>query len=247
MKTASTRIPRLFIDEALANDSVQLSGDRARYLARALRLTRGDPVVLFNGRGQECRAIVRRLMREGGELQITDMIDPVPESPLELRLVHAIAKSDAMDLVVQKATELGVREIVPVFTQFSVVKLSEERATQRLQHWRRVASSACEQCGRHFLPQIRPPGGLPEYLRTIEDRHLKLVMNPDCSAHIDTVQSHPEAVSILIGPEGGFSGKELDHARAAGFQEISLGPRTLRTETAALVGCALIQARWGDL
>ena len=247
MSTSVSRVPRLYVDHALTADAVRLFGDQARYLRSVLRLKSGDPVVLFNGRGLERSAVVQDLTRQSADLSVTRTIEPMPEPTLELTLIHALTKADAMDLIVQKATELGVRHIRPVFTRYSVVKLSGERTVQRLQHWERVARSACEQCGRHFPPSIEAPQPLNEGLARVSPHHLKLVLHADCERDIQTLDGQPIGISLLIGPEGGLSDQEVNDALAAGFTPVSLGPRVLRTETAALVGCALAQARWGDL
>src|SRR5262245_5657208 len=149
MTLLSHRVPRLFVERDLDGSSVTLDEDEAHYMGNVLRLGRGDRLIAFNGRGSERIASIESLQRRGAVLALEAEHPPLPESPLDLTLVQALPKSDAMDLIVQKATELGVRTLVPVYTEFSVVKLDAERSERRSLHWRKVAQSACEQCGRH--------------------------------------------------------------------------------------------------
>src|SRR5690606_9528735 len=148
---------RLFLERELGGERLPLGEREAHYLGHVLRLRNGDRLVAFDGRGTERVAIVRALGRRGAELELGETLEPLPESPLELVLVQALVKSDAMDWIVQKATELGVRAIAPVYSEFSVVKLEEERSERRVEHWSRIARSACEQSGRHVPPTVQPP------------------------------------------------------------------------------------------
>ena len=157
MAATTNRSPRLYVELELDGTTLALDESGAHYLGHVLRLKRGDRLVVFNGRGTEREASVDSLQRRGAQLALAAARAPLPESPLDLTLVQALAKSDAMDLIVQKATELGARALVPVYTEFSVVKLDDERSERRVDHWRKIARSACEQCGRHTPPRIEPP------------------------------------------------------------------------------------------
>lgn len=175
---------------------------------------------------------------------------PLPESPLELSLLQAVAKGEAMDLIVQKAAELGVKSIYPVLTDFGVVRLDDTRAARRTDHWQKIAQSACEQSGRHYPPTINLPRRLADALARVPSEGIRVTLDPSGAETLHGVALGAGAVSrlsLLVGPEGGLSGSELDQADGAGFRRVSLGPRILRTETAALAACTLAQALWGDL
>jgi 16S rRNA (uracil1498-N3)-methyltransferase len=161
------RSPRLYIERELDGTSLALDESEAHYLGRVLRLARGARLVVFNGRGTEREASVDSLQRRGATLALAAARAPLPESSLHLTLIQALPKSDAMDLIVQKATELGVRTLVPVYTEHSVVKLDAERSERRLEHWRKIARSACEQCGRHTPPRIEPAAPLPVAIESL--------------------------------------------------------------------------------
>ncbi|HUQ51003.1 MAG TPA: RsmE family RNA methyltransferase, partial [Gammaproteobacteria bacterium] len=161
--------------------------------------------------------------------------------------MQALPKSDAMDLIVQKATELGVRALVPVYTEFSVVKLDEERTARRVDHWRKIAQSACEQCGRHRPPSIEPPATLVDAFAALPAGVARVALDPKAE-HAFGSQALPEpALIVAVGPEGGFGPADWRRLDAAEFARMTLGRRVLRAETAALAVCAIAQSRWGDL
>jgi 16S rRNA (uracil1498-N3)-methyltransferase len=246
MTQTKQRTPRLFLERDLVGTSVKLDDREAHYLGHVLRLKRGDELVAFNGRGTERHARVSTLTRRNGELSLGEERTVQPESTLALTLVQSLAKAEAMDLVVQKATELGVREILPVYSDHSVVKLDSERRERRLEHWKRIAQSACEQCGRHTPPRIAAPEVLPACLARVDrDGNLLLALDPWSPLRLADLPA-AAAVTFAVGPEGGFSSTDLDALDAAGFRRVSLGQRVLRTETAAIAACAAAQARWGD-
>ncbi len=250
MKSNQNRTPRLFLLDDLNKSLIDLNTQRAQYLRRVLRLRSGDSVVLFNGLGDERHAVVDTLARVGSKVRVTQAAEPLPESPLELSLLQAVAKGEAMDLIVQKATELGVKTISPILTDFGVVRLDDTRAARRVDHWQKIARSACEQCGRHCPPIINPPQGLPEALANAPSKAIRVTLHPngpETLHHIALEASAASRLWILIGPEGGLSRSELGRADDAGFRRVGLGPGILRTETAALAACTLAQALWGDL
>jgi 16S rRNA (uracil1498-N3)-methyltransferase len=242
------RLTRVYVDVALLPGSVvQLPPETASHLARVLRARIGDEVILFNGDGREfCGAIetVRgsRVAASVGESRPVDR-----ESPLGISLVQCVPRGDRMDFIVQKATELGVARIVPVLSQRSVVRLDKDQAESKAVHWRAVAVSACEQSGRNRLPAIEVAQPLLNYLgKSAPGTGLRLVFEPESEPH------HPAeigiaAAEIAIGPEGGFAGDELEAFRVAGFSKVGLGPRVLRTETAAIAAVVWLQARFGDM
>ena len=165
------------------------------------------------------------------------------ESPLAIHLGQGLSRGERMDWAIQKATELGVTEITPIMSERCEVRLKDERADKRLAHWRQVAISACEQCGRSRVPVIHPPVLLSDWIKTTE-ADLKLVLHPVS----EPLASHakPSRLAFLIGPEGGLTDNEIDLAQAAGYQPARLGPRVLRTETAPVVALAVAQQLWGD-
>lgn len=247
MTQRKRRVTRVFVAHDLGGDTLPLDQDEAHYLAHVLRLQRGDGLVAFNGRGEERHAVVNALQRRGALLDLREAHAPLAESPLDLTLVQALPKADAMDLVVQKATELGVRCIRPAYAEFSVVRIDGDRLDRRADHWQRIARSACEQCGRHTPPSIATPMALPDLLHALPDRGTRLAFDLGAEQPFPS-ESRPEGgVIIAIGPEGGFGPTDWRALDAAGFIRVTLGPRVLRAETAAITACAIAQSRWGDL
>jgi 16S rRNA (uracil1498-N3)-methyltransferase len=244
---AAARAPRVFVDQPLTGAAVCLDRAEAHYLGHVLRLQRGDEAVLFNGHGAERRAVLEELTRHSARLQLNEQLEPLPEPPLQVSLLQSLPKAEAMDWVIQKATELGVSRVYPVMTQFSMVHLDADRAAQRLAHWQRVAQRACEQCGRHRPPLIEMPQSLADGLARLPVPALRLWLEPGSLGGLPTPTPAPARVALACGPEGGFSAQDLALLGHAGFAPVCLGPRTLRTETAAIVACGLVQARWGDL
>lgn len=246
MPAPRRRIPRLFLERDLDGDRLTLDEREAHYLGNVLRLKRGDPLVAFNGRGTERHASIATLQRRGGELELGSKITPLPAAPLELTLLQALAKNDAMDLIVQKTTELGVRAIQPVYTEFSVVKLDDERVERRVDHWRKIARSACEQCGRHEPPEIGVPMPLAAAVRALPPADMRLALEPFAAERLDRSITPPSSIVVAIGPEGGFGTEDMHTLDGAGFTRVIFGPRVLRTETAAIAACAAMQSLWGD-
>ena len=240
-----SRIPRVCLDIELLEGAEIRPDDRVeRHLVKVLRLRQGSPLTVFDGRGHEHRA---SLAAGGGRplLRIGERIEVVAESPVSIELIQGISRGERMDLVIQKATELGVTEIRPVFTRRSVVRLDDKRASRRLDHWHAVAISACEQCGRATLPVVHPPENLDLALGKLPPGATRLVL--DARGTGQPVAEVTDRVVVLIGPEGGLTDAEKEAARSGGFQAVTLGPRVMRTETAALTAVAIAQWLWGDL
>lgn len=239
---------RLFISQPISEGEVLcLDGEQGHYLSRVLRLKRGSEVLLFDGSNYEYPALVTEVHRKRVRLQPGAPLLRSLESPLQIRLVQGISRGERMDFVVQKATELGVHRISPVLTEFSVVKLQADRATRRLAHWHKIAHSACEQCGRNRIPVIDEPSVLHEFLRENTPAERRLLLHPSATVSLQQVDAPASSLDLLIGPEGGLSDIETEMLLDAGFEAVSLGPRVLRTETAALAAVAILQAKWGDL
>jgi 16S rRNA (uracil1498-N3)-methyltransferase len=233
------RLNRVYTDTPVTTDEdIQLPEASAYHVARVLRLRTGAPLVIFDGTGVEGdRVRVRALQRMAG----------LGESPIGITLVQAISRSERMDWTLQKATELGVRAIVPVLSARSVVRLDEKQAAGKLRHWRGIVIAACEQCGRSTIPEVRPPVELGSFLAGAPREGQRLVLSPVGQRSLAGLTSTAARVELLIGPEGGLEDAELSAAQHAGFAPVQLGPRVLRTETAAVVALAVLQALWGDL
>lgn len=247
MSSRKLRVTRLFIDRDLGGDTLPLDEGEAHYLGHVLRLQRGHELIVFNGRGEERHALVSALQRRGAVLELRAPHVALPEPLLDLTLVQALPKADAMDLIVQKATELGARKIVPVYAEFSVVRIDSERLDRRVEHWRRIAQSACEQSGRHAPPEIVAPAALNEGLRELPHDAAKVALDPAAQRGLTAVPSPTNGVVVAIGPEGGFAPSDWRQLDSSGFVRATLGPRVLRAETAAITACAIAQAQWGDL
>lgn len=242
-------LTRLFVAETLEpGQPLQLHSEQARYVGRVLRLRAGENVSVFNGQGGEYAATLQSIGKSTAMLLVGEQIEVATESSLKIHLVQGISRGERMDFVVQKATELGVKRITPVLTEYGVVKLDSTRAEKRREHWQGVAASACEQSGRTRPPLVDAPIGLNAWFgaRT-EQADTDLILQPGATTALASLAAPATKVCFLIGPEGGFSDKEYEDASVAGFSAVSLGPRVMRTETAALAAIAVAQALWGDL
>lgn len=243
------RLTRSHVDLPLTSGArITLPEDSAAHLVRVLRLREGDACVLFNGDGHDYPA---RLVQAGKREAVVELGDAAPadnESPLRITLLQGIARGEKMDLILQKATELGVAAIMPVNGERTEVKLDAERAGKRLAHWREVTVSACEQCGRAKLPDIAPPRPLEQAVQALDRDMLRLILDPEAVHRLATLVAPASMrIAIAIGPEGGWSPRDLATLEGAGFTGLQLGPRVLRTETAGLAAIAALQARFGDL
>ena len=240
---------RLFVSGALINGAeIELLGDRARYLGKVLRARPGDRVTIFNGDGPEWSATILSISKNAVVLEVGDSTEAGSESPLKIHLVQGISRGERMDIVIQKATELGVKRITPVLTAYGVVKLNAERAEKRRAHWQNIANSACEQSGRTRLPLIDTPLPLKSFFGAKPDAvDTELILAPGATTPLASLTAPETKVCVMIGPEGGFSDVEYGDAEAAGFKAVSLGPRILRTESAAIATLAVLQSLWGDL
>jgi len=240
-------IPRFYCSIPLApGATVELPPQVAHHAERVLRLDVGDELTLFNGEGGEYPARLVSLGKRPRAL-LGAWCDIERETPLAITLAQALPSGDKMDWVIQKATELGVRRIVPVQSQRSVLRLSGERAVKRLAHWRQVAVAACEQCGRNRVPQVDEIQSLPQFLAATQDTQAtRLILSLRGQEKLSAVPQPQGNIILLIGPEGDFEEGEEQAALASGFHPAALGPRILRTETAGLAAIATLQARLGD-
>jgi 16S rRNA (uracil1498-N3)-methyltransferase len=241
------RLTRVYVDQDLAPGCiVELPPETASHLAKVLRARTGDQIILFRGDGREYLGAVEsvRGARVTASVGNGSFVDR--ESPLGVTLVQCVPRGDRMDFIVQKATELGVTRIVPVLSQRSVVRLDPAQAESKAAHWRAVALNACEQCGRNRLPTVDAPIALVNYLGDSAGAALRWVLEPETLPQ-GAAPAIAGGVEVAIGPEGGFAAEELDAFRIAGFLRLGLGPRILRTETAAIAALTWLQTRFGDM
>ena len=254
------RLTRVYVDAPVAaGKRVIVEGSAANHIARVLRLRSGDSLTLFDGSGGEFGARIEEFRKETVVVAVEEHRPLDRESPLPLTLVQGISRGERMDWIIQKATELGASRIVPVFTKRSVVRLDEKQAERKLQHWRAIAVAACEQCGRNRIPDLAvpvdffdmlagDPSGRPDSAgRTDSAGSTRLLLSPTGDLRIDDLQDVGKGITVLIGPEGGLEDVEQEAAVTAGFKAVRLGPRVLRTETAAIAALTIIQRYFGDL
>lgn len=240
---------RLLIRNNLcAGAELKINAEQSRHIGRALRLRVGDGLVVFNGENGEWSATIASMKKDSAILLVGEKRDVATESRLRVHLVQGISRGDRMDLVVQKATELGVKRVTPVLTEYGGVKFDDERAEKRRKHWQGVAESACAQSGRIRPPLIDAPLPINTWFgqKTSADS-TELILRPGAGLELTSIPRPKTKVCVLIGPEGGFSDREYDDAAVAAFTAVAMGPRLLRTETAAVAALAIVQGLWGDM
>ncbi len=242
------RLIRIYTpDELRVAATARLEGSAATHVSRVLRLRGGDPVTLFNGDGWEYPGVVATDRGGVVEVEVTARVAGMAESPLALTLAQGVARGERMDMVIQKATELGVARIVPLLTERSVVRLDERQGQRKMAHWKAVAVAACEQSGRSRLPVVETPVHLDDWLAREPQPARRLTLAPGAEQPLRALGGEWREAALLIGPEGGLTDAEQAQAAGAGYQSCSLGRRVLRTETAALAALAVLQAIHGDL
>ncbi len=238
---------RIYTEHTLASgEEIQLDAGPSRHLVSVLRLKAGSALTLFNGLGGEFSATLLTANHKGCRVAVGEFSDTETESPLNIHLGIGISRGERMDWVVQKATELGVQQITPLYTERTEVKLKGEREAKKLRHWQLISISACEQCGRNRLPVIAQPQTLAEWTNTAAGER-KFVLHHLASNLSSAQTNNPGSALLLVGPEGGLTDDEIRSAEAAKFQPLKLGPRVLRTETAPLAAISILQAQWGDM
>ena len=238
--------PRFYCALALVPGStVALPAETFHHAVRVRRLRAGDALILFAGDGREAAAILVAVDRGGATAAIAAVDAVDRESPLQITLLQGISSGDRMDYTLQKAVELGVSAIVPVTAQRSVVRLDRERAAKRGAHWQQIVVGACEQSGRNRIPEVMPAVSLADALARVAAAH-RFVLSFDGGRRLRELEAPAGPIALLAGPEGGLTADEERTARAAGYAPLSLGPRVLRTETAAIATLAALQGLWGD-
>ena len=237
---------RHFIDQPLrAGTQVALPEDAVAHLVRVLRLGVGDAVTLFNGDGFDYPARIVSVSKKQAEALLHEPVAVLNESPLRITLAQGVARGEKMDLILQKATELGVARIAPVLTERTEVRLDAERLAKRMQHWRGVLAAACEQSGRSRLPELLEPQPLATFAAGDQNAR-RFLLDPHGGQSLASAGIACDSLTLLIGPEGGLSERDLAALKAARYEGIRLGPRILRTETAGLAAIAALNALYGD-
>jgi|APSaa5957512535_1039671.scaffolds.fasta_scaffold14622_5 16S rRNA (uracil1498-N3)-methyltransferase len=251
--------PRFYYpDQINVGESIELSYGATHHAANVLRLEKGDRVTLFNGKGGEFLAFIRRISKAAILVSIEKFINVEHESPLQITLAQSICTNIKMDLIIRKAVELGVNNIQPILAKRCLVKLSGKRELKRVQHWEQIIISACEQCGRNRVPGVSSPvtlsswlsrqGAMQKELNNEPTEKLYFMLSPTSKMglHDFSKSLSVTELALLVGPEGGFTSDEDAAALMAGFSSLRLGSRTLRTESAALAAIAALQTIWGD-
>lgn len=235
---------RIYQAQPLTSGMIKLDENGSHHLSRVLRAAIGDEIILFNGEGGEHHAVIRQINKKNVEAEIVKFVDRNVEPPVKIILAQGVARGEKMDFVIQKAVEMGVSEIVPIISERCNVRLDKEREQKRLQHWQAVVISACEQSGRNSIPTLHPQVALNQWLQNVKT-DLKFVLSPHADTKLESVKQTSSA-AILIGPEGGLTDAEVAESQKCGFAALQLGPRVLRTETAALAALAVLQFAFGD-
>jgi 16S rRNA (uracil1498-N3)-methyltransferase len=243
------RVTRVHVDLPLvAGTKIELPEATAKHLVRVLRMGLGDDCIVFNGDGHDYPAYLIEVGKRVVRVELRAGMVIHNESPLQLILLQAVARGEKMDLILQKATELGTASLQPLYSQRSEVKLDGDRADKRLAHWRGVVVSACEQCGRAVVPEVAMPQQLAQSLAALPGGGLRLILDPEASVSLSGLNvDATQPIWLAVGPEGGWSPQDIAHLHAAGFKGVRLGPRVLRTETAGLAAISALQVLHGDL
>lgn len=247
-KKCANPLTRIYFPDPIPDHGLcELPAPKAHHVAHVLRLVPGDAVTLFDGRGAAYDAAIRKCARGEVSVQVRGRREEDRESPLPVTLAQAVSSGERMDYTIQKAVELGVSAIQPLMAERCVVRLSGERAAKRVLHWQSVVAAACEQCGRNRVPEVRPLMSLREWLDASAGADgIRLLLAPEGTVALRDLSRPSAMVTVLAGPEGGFTATEAADTLRFGYQPLRLGPRVLRTETAAVALLAAMQALWGD-
>lgn len=241
------RIPRYLIQQPLyINQTLALPEELHRHAIQVLRGKTGDPLILFNGQGGEYEAKLTVVDKRRSSVTITDFVDVDRESPLDIRLVLALIKSDKFDFALQKAVEMGVSSIQPIVAARSVLNLKASRLNKKMHHWQGVINNACEQSCRTRVPEVLTLMNFKDYLVQSTER-LNLSMLPEASIYLTELPKPAQPISLIVGPEGGFHDDEVALMKRQQVQSVKFGPRIMRAETAVIAGITLCQNQWGDL
>jgi 16S rRNA (uracil1498-N3)-methyltransferase len=242
------RIPRIYISNHLkAGSTIELDDRAFQHTVKVLRLREDSEIILFNGSGGEYSATLTKVTKKQAVAEVNDFFEKESESPLSIHLALGISKGERMDFAIQKSVELGVTEITPLYTERCVVNLDAKREAKRLDHWQGIIISACEQSGRNTVPQLHKPVDIRKSFSGLPETDIKLTLSPYAKQSLKELKTPGNGVLIMIGPEGGLSEQEVELAVKHNFSAMRMGPRILRTETAAITAISAIQTLWGDL
>ena len=238
---------RLYIDSTITiGNEIHLRMDRMHYIMNVLRLTIDDSLIIFDGSGHEYFAEIIEVKKKYVTLIPRELTYYEKPSPRTIRIGQCLIKKSKMDLMLQKTTELGVNVVVPLISKYSVIKIKKSNERLKKDHWEKIARSACEQCGRNFIPEIENPRLLDEFINE-KSSNFKIILDPTSSKTFNEINPQDRNIDILIGPEGGFHNREIEVAGRNKFVRVSMGPRILRAETAAISAISIIQSLWGDM
>ena len=244
---------RFFVEKIIPTGGfLSITGKEARHIVTVLRMKKGETLILMDREGQSFEATIEAVHYKEVKVRITKTIPPLPPSPIEMSLAQAIIKSHPMEYLIKKVTELGIGSIHPFYSERTVIKLKPEQLKNKMDRWMEIMKSACKQCGRVTLPTLNTPLPFEELINTVPNKKTLKVLLWEDEDKVDlkrllTSMSFAPHVFAIVGPEGGFTSNEINRAREAGFQIISLGNRILRAETAAVSLISIIQYEWGDL
>jgi 16S rRNA (uracil1498-N3)-methyltransferase len=239
--------PRLYCPADLAHAvQIALPEGAAHHAARVLRLKAGDNITLFNGEGGEYEASIHEVSKSEVLVDVGKHVAVEREAPLHITLAQGLSAGDKMDDTLQKAVQLGIAVFAPIDTRKSIVRLTEERAQKRQRHWCDIAIAACEQCGRNRVPQVNEVEKFERFVQATDKQSARFILSPRGELSLNQLNKPAGDIVLLCGPEAGFSDEEEQLAMADGFVPVRLGPRVLRTETAALAALAAILTLWGD-
>jgi 16S rRNA (uracil1498-N3)-methyltransferase len=241
------RKTRVYVDtKIILGEVITLEDSAAHHLIHVLKVRVGYTIQAFDGTGGYYQSKVVSRNKRSISLCPEEYVNEENESTLDLTLVQGISRGQKMDYTIQKAVELGVKTVVPLLSEFSNVKLDPERTHKRMGHWQQIIVNACEQCGRNILPILLNPMTLDDWIQ-VDNNQIKIVLHPGTSQSFSSINSNTTAISLICGSEGGLSDSEVEVCDKSGYQRVSLGPRILRTETAAIVALAICQSTWGDI
>lgn len=239
------RIPRIYLNQALiAGIAIELSVEAHRHVVNVLRLREKDKLILFNGENLEFLCHLVHIEKKSSIVQIESELENNTTSPLNIELGLSLIKNDKLDFAIQKSVELGISSITPLAADRSTIKLDSKREIKRQAHWQGIIQSACEQSGRNTLPTLNPIHSIEDWLCTSTTPGI--IFEPTATIALSKIKI-TDKVRIIIGPEGGFTEKEIQIITQTGFNKVKLGPRVLRAETAALTAITSLQLLWGDL
>lgn len=241
------RIPRIYLPATLiSGQSIELTEHAFQHAIKVLRLKQDSKLILFNGEGEEYSAIVKTINKRNALVILSEKLESIKESNLRIQLGLGISKGERMDFAIQKAVELGVAEITPLFTEHCVVNLDEKRIQKKINHWQGIIISACEQCGRSVLPKLNPPAALSQWSQS--NNNLSMIFDPLATKTLKDITAEISKLNLIIGPEGGLSSNEISELKKKeNCYAVKFGPRVLRTETAAVSAITAAQLLWGDL